>query len=215
MLELGTLVSHFAAAMVTADAPRPTAINARSKEGFKPGIGPHSEAQTIALVVRELESSQPSLYEGRIGTGIAYPNTPRQKCDLCIGVAPVWEWAIEVKMLRILGDNGQVNDNILMHILSPYAEHRSAVTDCSKLLRSTLGHRKGILIFCYEASDWPLEPAILAFEALASRVAHLGRRERSTFAGLVHPVHSAGCVYAWEINPLDEVGPSVVVADGR
>ena len=26
----------------------------------------------------------------------------------------------EVKMLRLMGDNGKPNDNMLMHILSPY-----------------------------------------------------------------------------------------------
>ena len=36
------------------------------------------------------------------------------------------EWAIEVKMLRLMGDNGKPNDNMLMHILSPYERHRSA-----------------------------------------------------------------------------------------
>jgi hypothetical protein len=27
--------------------------------------------------------------------------------------------AIEVKMLRLMGDNGKLNDNMVMHILSP------------------------------------------------------------------------------------------------
>jgi hypothetical protein len=30
------------------------------------------------------------------------------------------DWAIEVKMLRLMGDNHKPNDNMLMHILSPY-----------------------------------------------------------------------------------------------
>ena len=34
-------------------------------------------------------------------------------------------------MLRFMGDNGKLNDNIVMHILSPYPEHRSALTDCT------------------------------------------------------------------------------------
>jgi hypothetical protein len=39
-------------------------------------------------------------------------------------------------MLRLMGDNGKPNDNMLMHILSPYPSHRSALTDCQKLLRA-------------------------------------------------------------------------------
>ena len=50
--------------------------------------------------------------------------------------APVWDWAIEAKMLRMFGDNGKLNDNMLMHVLSPYPAHRSALTDCGKLAHS-------------------------------------------------------------------------------
>jgi hypothetical protein len=50
---------------------------------------------------------------------------------VCLGGPAPWEWAIEVKMLRFMGDNGKLNDNIVMHILSPYPEHRSALTDCT------------------------------------------------------------------------------------
>lgn len=66
---------------------------------------------------------------------ISFPNG-RQKCDLCVGASSSWDWAIEIKMLRLMGDNGKPNDNMLMHILSPYAGDRSALTDCVKLLES-------------------------------------------------------------------------------
>ncbi len=63
---------------------------------------------------------------------VPYPDKPRQKCDLLVardGKALF----IECKLLRVLGDNGKPNDNMLMHILSPYPQHRSALTDCEKL----------------------------------------------------------------------------------
>jgi hypothetical protein len=50
---------------------------------------------------------------------VPYPNAPRQKCDLLISPNEGQPWAIEVKMLRFMGDNGKPNDNMLMHILSP------------------------------------------------------------------------------------------------
>jgi hypothetical protein len=51
---------------------------------------------------------------------------PKQKCD--------WKWTtpsnevfmIEAKMMRLMGDNGKPNNNILTHILSPYPQQRSA-----------------------------------------------------------------------------------------
>ena len=84
-------------------------------------------------------------------------------------MAPDWTWAIEVKTLRFFGDDGKLNDNMLMHLLSPYAEHRSALTDCDKLARSALHGRKGVLIFGYDHAAWPLDPAIEAFATLARR----------------------------------------------
>jgi hypothetical protein len=104
-------------------------------------------------------------------------------------------------MLRLMGDNGKPNDNILMHILSPYPAHRSAVTDISKLLDSGLAGRKALVIFAYEYPDWPAEPVIAAFELLASREAKLGRRVQGTTDGLIHPVHRSARVFGWELEP--------------
>ena len=142
---------------------------------------------------------RPQEYQGRLGIGVPYPDAPRQKRDLCIGKAPLWEWAIEIKMLRLLGDNGKLNDNILMHILSPYPAHRSAITDCDKLALSPIAQAKAILIYGYEHDEWPLVTAIEAFEALAGTRVRLGVRHCVEFKELVHPVHSAGSVFAWEI----------------
>jgi hypothetical protein len=199
-VELDRFVSDFAIALATADAARPCATNARSKVAFQPGIGPHTEAQTVKLVGGVLEHRWPALYAQRLAYGVAYPGAPRQKCDLCVGLAPAWEWAVEIKMLRILGDNGKANDNILMHLLSPYPAHRSALTDCEKLVASQLGARKAILIYGYDADAWPLEPAIGAFEVLARARVPLGKRLSAEFQGLVHPVHSSGSVFAWELQ---------------
>ena len=53
-------------------------------------------------------------------------------------------------MLRLMGDNGKPNDNMLMHILSPYPKDRSALTDCAKLLGSGLVGRKAIVIYGFD-----------------------------------------------------------------
>jgi len=46
-----------------------------------------------------------------------------------------------------------------------------------------------------------LEPAIRAFELLARDRVHLGERLTSPMPGtLVHPVHSLGQVFAWEVQ---------------
>lgn len=196
---LNVFVSDFAQAMKAVDARYPQAVNARSKEPYTPGIGPHTESQTVALVLKELASGRPSSY-AEFRCEVPYISAPRSRCDVCFGSPPEWSWSIEVKMLRLMGDNGKPNDNILMHILSPYPAHRSAVTDAAKLLESGLPGRKALVIFAYEYAEWPPEPVICAFELLASQYAGLSGRVEASVNGLVHPVHQAVRVYGWELT---------------
>src|SRR5262245_1725564 len=81
MLELPDIVRRFAFGVRAADDRSPVAQNARSKAEFAPGIGPHSEAQIVALAMNEVQAAG----ECRYGLSIPYPELPRQRCDLCIG----------------------------------------------------------------------------------------------------------------------------------
>lgn len=194
---LATIVSDFAAGMKAADGKRPVAQSARSERAYLPGLGPFSEALTVKLVMAELRQLYPERYS-KYALEVSYPESSRSKCDLCIGSAPHWDWAIEIKMLRLLGDNGLPNDNMLMHILSPYPEHHSALTDCQKLIASSLEGRKAILIYGYECKERPIERAIEAFERLAA----IRAADRCTASadGLVHPVHQHARVFGWTLT---------------
>lgn len=191
-LTLGQFVEDLARAIRTADSAAPKHAT------YMPGIGPHTEKLTLALAMRVLSSELPTIYAD-YSEEVPYPSARRSKCDLCLGTAPAWQWAIEAKMLRFMGDNGKPNDNILMHILSPYPAHRSAVTDGPKLLGSGLAGRKAIVIFGYDYPDWPMDPAIEAFELLAGERVTLGPRQVASYFGLVHPIHVAGRVFGWEL----------------
>lgn len=194
-LDLDEIVAEFARGIKAADSRRPQAANSRTGALYQEGIGPHSESSTISLALSA--SGLPSL--ARVAREVPYPNAPRSRCDLVLEGAQV-PWAIEIKMLRLMGDNGKPNDNMLMHILSPYPAHRSALTDCQKLLTSGLPGRKAILVFGYDYDAWPMDPAVGAFERLASGDVQLGRASVAPFGELVHPVHSRGRVFGWELS---------------
>jgi len=148
-----------------------------------------------------LAEADPLRY-GSCRLGVPYGDGARQACDVCLGGPAAEDWAIEVKMLRLMGDNGKLNDNMIMHILSPYPAHRSALTDCTKLVASQLGNHKAILIYGYDYPGWPMDPVINAFEILASRQVKLASGAVEPFDGLVHPVHQRGRVFGWQIQPL-------------
>lgn len=197
MISLAKLADDFSAAIQRADARRPQAVGSRTGRPYQAGIGPHTEGQTIRLAMNELVTLDTAY--AAYAFDVPYPGSSRQRCDWCLGSPPSWEWAIEAKMLRLFGDNGKLNDNMLMHVLSPYPAHRSALTDCEKLAGSALPGRRAIMIFGYDYEGWSMDPAISAFETLASQRVALGGRYDASFAGLVHPVHQRGRVFAWEV----------------
>ena len=192
----------FARGIQAVDSLAPVASNSRTGASYRPGIGPHTEAQTIKLVMAHLAEADPPCYSS-YRLGVPYADGTRQACDVCLGGPAAWEWAIEVKMLRLMGDNGKLNDNMLMHILSPYPAHRSALTDCTKLVASQLGTHKAIVIYGYDYPGWPMDPAIEAFETLASQRVTLANRAVASIDGLLHPVHQRGRVFGWQIAPHD------------
>jgi len=199
---LEQLVGDIGTAIKRIDSRRPQAANARTGVLYQPGIGPHPETQAVSLIVGELAGLEAQRYGTRLHTGIPYPGGSRQKCDLCIGTHRGWEWALEIKMLRLMRDNGKPNDNMLIHILSPYPADRSALTDCSKLLASGLGERQAIIIYGSDYPGLPMDPAIEAFETLATTKVKLGPRATASYSELIHPVHTTGRVFGWELNTL-------------
>lgn len=200
-LELRELVQDIASAIKRIDSRGLRAANARTGALYQPGIGPHPETQAVALIIDELAALNPIYYRDRLHINVFYPGS-RQRCDLCIGSSPTWDWAVEIKMLRLLGDNGKPNDNMLMHILSPYPADRSALTDCQKLVMSELPGHKAVVIYGFDYPDYPMDPAIEAFEALASRHVRVLGHAVAQYHDLIHPVHRAGRVFGWEIAPL-------------
>lgn len=195
---LERLVHDLARAAEVADAKRPVARNKRSGEPFEPGLGPHSESETFDLLMGAAAFAAPGWYLA-IESAVRYPAAPRQKCDLRITTSS-GAVLVEGKLLRLKGDNGKPNDNMLMHILSPYPFHRSALTDCAKLADSGFAEPKAVVIVGYAYPDLPLAPAIDAFETLADHAVGLGRRHEATFSGLCHRIHNRGSVMAWEVR---------------
>jgi hypothetical protein len=200
IVDLQTVVPDLGSCIKRIDSRRPQASSARKPEKtYQPGIGPHSETKAVDLMVAELRELKPLVYGESLHTNVSYIGGSRQKCDLCIGNGSQWEWALEIKMLRLMGDNGKPNDNMLMHILSPYSGDRSALTDCRKLLGSGLGRRKAIIIYGFDYPGLDMDPAIEAFEILAQRQVRLGSKVVTGYDNLVHPVHQRGRIFGWEV----------------
>ena len=205
-MDLSAYVADFAAAMKRVDTLAPCALSTRDGRSYRPGIGPHTENQTVSLVMSDLSKQSALRCREKFALQVPYP-VGRSKLDVAFGASPDWSLCIEMKMLRLMGDNGIANDNMLMHILSPYPQHRSAVTDTEKLLRSGLPGTKAIVIYAYEYPSFPAAPAIAAFEALAKQRVALEPVQAATASDLIHPVHNRATVYGWTISPPEQKAP--------
>jgi len=194
VFSLAEIVSELAQALTRADGKLPVARSQRGNRVYRPGIGPHGEDAAILLALAELPQS-----EGPWLQFVPYPGLLRQKCDL--GIGQPLEWAVEIKMARLRGDNGQPDDTALKDILSPYASDRSALTDCVKLAASSFPCGKAVIVYGFDFPNRPLDPVIDAFQVLAARLVELGPRQVAAMGSLVHPVHAAGRVFGWEVAP--------------
>ena len=180
------------------DASRPSAKNKRTGVAFQPGLGPFSEEKTFELILEEAKRAD-AQWLNQLAYSVPYPANSKHKCDIRV-TTPQGDLFVEGKLLRLKGDNGKPNDNMLMHILSPYPQHHSALSDCIRLKGSGFLGTKAIVIVGYSYSDLPLEPAVAAFETLAKALVTLGKRHEASFSGLCHPVQREGKVIAWQIE---------------
>jgi len=179
-VELSTIVERFAAALVEVDTTTQTLKhNQRTKEPYLPGVITLSEVETVSEVrniwLREypMEFQTPSDVE----IEFQYPNIPRARCDLVfssdgLGVGSP-EWAIEVKRIQFVGDNGNNNDFNVQKILSPYLKDRSLIHDIHNLKTDPIGRRQAVLGYCFEYDFESCDEALARHPAEAFRIKNL------------------------------------------
>jgi len=159
--------------------------------GYQPGVGPYSEPQLVKRIAAYL-SALPA-YEDLVQT----QRTP----DLLIR----GHWAIEFKITRPFGDNGEEAENWSVNLLHPYPGNVSTISDCLKLLELNSEERKAVIVIGYEhvPAKINLTPLVQSFEAIAHHVARIRLSPRIELRreGLVHPVHQAARLFAWEVFP--------------
>ena len=186
-MQLKEAVEEIANAIMRVDAGR---VPFRT---FQPGVGPYGEPQLVKLVATYL-NDLPAL-SGRVCT----KRTP----DLLIRD----QWAMEFKIVRPFGDNAREAENWSVNLLHPYAGNVSAIGDCWKLQTLGCSERKAVVVIGYEHNPPKIDltPLVDCFEVIARHVANiqLSTRIEARRQGLVHPVHQALRVFAWEV-----IGPA-------
>src|SRR5262245_17324073 len=125
-------------------------------KSFQPGVGPYGEPQVVKLIVQHLNALP------RYGNRAVTKRTP----DVLIPDL----WALEFKITRPFGDNGQEAENWSVNLLHPYPGNVSVIGDCLKLLAWPGAERRAVIVIGYEHSPprISLSPLIAAFETIAA-----------------------------------------------
>lgn len=87
---------------------------------------------------------------------VKYTSIPYAKCDLVFSSdgssMDLPEWAIEVKHISFIGNNGKNNDFNVQKMLSPYLKDRSLIHDIKRLGEAPMGRNQAVLGYCFEYS---------------------------------------------------------------
>jgi len=157
---------------------------------FQPGVGPYGEPQLVKRIAADL--NQIPKYRNSALT----KRTP----DLLIPN----EWAMEFKITRPFGDNDKEAENWSVNLLHPYPGNVSTIGDCYKLREYPGRERRSVVVVGYEHTrpKIDLTPLITSFEVIARQVLAFNLSERVEIRreGLIHPVHRALRLFAWEIT---------------
>ena len=171
-MELNHIVDRVAASMKIVDASTMTQRASRTGSGaYIPCIGTIWEEDATREVLAEWNKSFPDLVGYKASwVEVPYPDRKSTKCDFVINTTgftttfgnPPYEWSIENKYVRFIGDNGKNNDYGVTKVVSPYRKDRSSVLDAERLAEFTLSTRKAIMMYGFEfdsdshrlALDW-------------------------------------------------------------
>ena len=182
-VELEELITDIADALVEIDSSGVPFKN------YQPGVGPYGEPQLLAKVASRLNELP------KYDRGARTKRTP----DLLLP----GEWAVEFKLARPFGNNGNPAENWSVNLLHPYPGNVSAIGDCLKLQAISSEERKAVAVIGYE-HDPPrinLLPLIESFEVIARLVMqiNLGSRVEVQRGNLIRPVHQRVRIFAWEV----------------
>jgi hypothetical protein len=158
-MEIAEIMNRFAEGLVSVDkATKHVSANSRTGEVYLPGVKTMSEPKFVEeLLEWWLEKHEKDFSPAKsIKREIPYVGIPRAKCDLILSTDGSLlnnpEWAIEVKHIALVGNNGKNNDFGVAKILSPYLKDRSLIHDIERLKKYGIGKRKAVIGYCFDYS---------------------------------------------------------------
>jgi hypothetical protein len=128
-------------------------VNKRTKVAYDPGV----KSLTETLLVEALNNwwgdrHSEDFVDSSHAVGVKYPNIKWAKCDFVFttsGTINPPEWAVEVKKIELIGNNGKGNDYPVGKMLSPFLKDRSLLHDVRRLRGDPIARRQAVIGYSF------------------------------------------------------------------
>ncbi|SVE53072.1 uncharacterized protein METZ01_LOCUS505926, partial [marine metagenome] len=172
-MDLRTIAERFAEGLVAVDDATTTVSQGRRRDAlgnlptYLPGIVSMTERDVEDQVHKWWVRHYPRDFQPPRAhqTEVPYPGIPRAKCDLVFSSNGGWpglpEWAVEIKRLQFVGDNGKKNDHGVQKMLSPYHKDRSLIHDMRRMQKAPLARRHAVLGYQFRYDFASCDEALL------------------------------------------------------
>lgn len=165
-MELSHILSRIAEGLIFVD--KNAEIYNSSRKGIKylPGLTTIYEPQCAQELMNWWVDNYPSDFKSthQVHVSYSYPENPGNKCDIVFTADKLDtenpEWAIELKKIAFLGDNGKNNDYGPSKLISPFLKDRSVAHDVVKLKESNIARRKAVIGYGFNYSEESLKLAL-------------------------------------------------------
>lgn len=165
-MNLDTLVKRIAQAVPRIDrTTTATRVSQRTGRTYLQGAKSLNEPQFVREVATWWATNFPAELPHFCTEHLefAYPEASRATCDLMIckpgREATEFAWAVEIKHIALVGDNGKNNDYGLQKLLSPYLKDRSLVHDAQRLRKTTIAPRRAVVMYGFDYDATAIERA--------------------------------------------------------
>ena len=154
-MELSKILKRFAAGLKAIDDTSSwQGTSARTGATYLAGVPAMTERQLCHELVQWWTSTFPNDFNpvGTCHEEVPYPGLSRARCDIVFSSKPndgVPEWAIEVKRIQFIGDNGKKNDHNVQKMLSPYMKDRSLVHDIERMRKHPIASRHAVIGYAF------------------------------------------------------------------
>lgn len=177
---LSWLCQRIAELLPLVDARAPTGrVSRRTGSTYLPGVASLDETGVRDLLVETWITTTPEEFEpvGLVETEVPYPGLARARCDMVLSSAG-WsslqpEWAIELKRIQFVGDNGKNNDFNVQKMLSPYLKDRSLIHDIERMRTHPIASRHAVIGYAFSYDFKTCADAISLHPSEHERIANI------------------------------------------